>query len=106
MLKKIDRKNRFVSMFDPKTGFYARSGVIDENGKDTGVDPFMTSYPELIDVGVMGHCVHGASGLCLKSGVQCYQNGLKTHHPNSEPPAQDVRSEQPVWVAVLFVLRS
>ena len=54
MLKKIDRKNRFVSMFDPKTGFYARSGVIDENGKDTGVDPFMTSYPELIDVGVMG----------------------------------------------------
>ena len=82
MLKKIDRKNRFVSMFDPKTGFYARSGVIDENGKDTGVDPFMTSYPELIDVGVMGHCVHGASGLCLKSGVQCYQNGLKTHHPN------------------------
>ena len=52
MLKKIDRKNRFVSMFDPKTGFYARSGVIDENGKDTGVDPFMTSYPELIDVGV------------------------------------------------------
>lgn len=36
----------------------------------------------LIDVGVMGHCVHGASGLCLKSGVQCYQNGLKTHHPN------------------------
>jgi radical SAM protein with 4Fe4S-binding SPASM domain len=58
-----------------------RSGVI-ENGKDTGKDPFMTSYPELIDIGVMGHCVHGASGLCLKSGVQCYQNGLKTKVPN------------------------
>ena len=58
-----------------------RSGVI-ENGKDTGVDPFMTSYPELIDIGVMGHCVHGMSGLCLKSGVQCYQNGLKTKVPN------------------------
>lgn len=82
MLKKVDRKNRFVSMFDPKTGFYVRSGVYDENGKDTGIDPFMTQFPELIDVGVMGHCVHGASGLCLKSGVQCYQNGLKTHHPN------------------------
>lgn len=67
MLKKIDRKNRFVSMFDPKTGFYARSGVIDENGKDTGVDPFMTSYPELIDVGVMGHCVHGASAAAFVS---------------------------------------
>lgn len=82
MIKKLDRKNRFVSVFDPKTGFYARSGVLDESGKDTGVDPFMTAFPELIDVGVMGHCVHGSSGLCIKSGVQCYQNGLKTKAPN------------------------
>lgn len=82
MIRKVDKKNRFVSMFDPKTGFYVRSGVMDENGKDTGVDPFMTSFPELIDVGVMGHCVHGKSGLCLKSGVQCYQNGLKNYMPN------------------------
>ena len=52
MIKKIDRKNRFVAMFNPTTGFYARSGVIDENGHDTGVDPFMTAFPELIDVGV------------------------------------------------------
>lgn len=79
---KVDKKNRFVSMFNPKTGFYVRSGIMDENGKDTGVDPFMTSYPELIDVGVMGHCIHGANGLCIKSGVQCYQNGLKTKVPN------------------------
>ena len=82
MIRKVDKKNRFVSLFNPETGFYVRSGVIDENGKDTGIDPFMTSFPELIDVGVMGHCVHGKSGLCLKSGVQCYQNGLKTHMPN------------------------
>lgn len=82
MIRKIDKKNKFVSMFNPDTGFYMRSGVIDENGKDTGVDPFMTSFPELIDIGVMGHCVHGASGLCIKSGVQCYQNGLKTKFPN------------------------
>ena len=81
MIKKIDKKNKFVSMFNPNTGFYMRSGVI-ENGKDTGVDPFMTSFPELLDIGVMGHCVHGASGLCMKSGVQCYQNGLKTKYPN------------------------
>ena len=76
MIKKIDKKNKFVSMFNPNTGFYMRSGVI-ENGKDTGVDPFMTSFPELLDIGIMGHCVHGVSGLCIKSGVQCYQNGLK-----------------------------
>lgn len=82
MIKCVDRKNRFVEIFNPQTGFYARSGVIDENGKDTGEDPFMRSFPGLIDVGVMGHCVHGASGLCFKSGVQCYQNGLKTKEPN------------------------
>lgn len=81
IIKKVDKKNKFISMFNSKTGFYMRSGVI-ENGKDTGVDPFMTSYPELIDIGVMGYCVHGMSGLCLKSGVQCYQNGLKTKVPN------------------------
>lgn len=82
MIKKVDKKNRFVSMFNPKTGFYVRTGIIDENGKDTGIDPFMTTFPELIDVGVMGHCKHGSSGLCIKSGVQCYQNGLNTYQPN------------------------
>jgi len=82
MIKKIDKKNNFISMFDSKTGFYVRTGVINSEGKDTGTDPFMTTYPELIDVGIMGHCIHGASGLCIKSGVQCYQNGLKTKNPN------------------------
>ena len=81
MIRKVDVKNKFVSMFDPKTGFYMRSGII-ENGKDTGEDPFMTSFPELIDVGVMGWCCHGVSGLCMKSGVQCYQDGLHTKAEN------------------------
>lgn len=82
MLRKVDKENRFISWFDPKTGYYKRTGVIDDEGKDTGVDPFMTSFPELIDVGIMGHCIHGSSGLCLQSGVQCYQNGLHTCEPN------------------------
>ena len=82
MIKKVDRKNRFVSYFNPETGFYMRTGIIDEDGNDTGIDPFMTEFPELIDVGVMGWCCHGASGLCMKSGVQCYQNGLETREPN------------------------
>lgn len=82
MIRKFDEENQFVAMFNPKTGFYMRSGILDKEGKDTGVDPFMTSFPELIDIGLMGHCVHGSSGLCIKSGVQCYQNGLKTKQPN------------------------
>lgn len=82
MIRKIDKQNRFISLFNPKTGFYMRSGVIDENGKDTGVDPFMTSFPELLDIGVMGRCLHGESGLCVKSGIECYQDGLHIKKEN------------------------
>lgn len=70
-----DKKHNFAEWFNRETGAYVRSGVI-KDGVDTGDDPFMRSYPALIDVGVMGHCIHGKSGLCVKSGVQCYQNGL------------------------------
>lgn len=77
-----DKTNKFIEVFNTKTGAYIRTGVLNDNLKDTGVDPFMRDFPALIDIGVMGHCVHGASGLCAKSGVQCYQNGLKTCDPN------------------------
>lgn len=80
--KKIDKKNRYIAMFNTETGEYIRTGVINEYGVDTGVDPFMSDFPELIDVGIMGHCTHGKTGLCIKSGVECYQNGLATHKPN------------------------
>lgn len=72
MIKKIDKKNRFVSMFNPDTGFYVRSGIIDENGKDTGKDPFMTSYPELLDIGIMQTCV-----CAHKCNVDCYQKAIE-----------------------------
>lgn len=68
MYRYVDRKNKFVEMFDPKTGFYVRSGVFDENGKDTGIDPFMRQFPSLIDVGIMQKCV--CSKYC---NVNCYQ---------------------------------
>ncbi|MDR1639730.1 MAG: SPASM domain-containing protein [Clostridiales bacterium] len=88
MIKKIDKKNKFVSVFNQKTGFYARSGVI-ENGKDTGVDPFMASFPELIDIGIMGSCSSGKSGICIKSGIECYQNGLEIDKPDM--PLEDFK---------------
>jgi radical SAM protein with 4Fe4S-binding SPASM domain len=78
----IDKKYRFFSVFDTETGAYLRTGILDENGKDTGVDPFMGSFPNLIDVGVMGHCIHGRTGLCVKAGIGCYQSGLLVEHPN------------------------
>lgn len=53
-----------------------------ENGKDTGVDPFAASFPELLDIGIMGHCAHGQSGLCIKAGIECYQDGPRQSKPN------------------------
>lgn len=77
-----DEKYRFMSAFDTKTGAYVRTGILDENGKDTGADPFMASFPHLIDVGVMGRCEHGRTGLCVKAGVGCYQSGLTKSEAN------------------------
>jgi len=73
---KVDKANRFVAKFNTENGYYVRSGVIDR-GRDTGIDPFMASYPELIDIGVMGSCAHAAQ--CT---VGCYQGGLLNQKPN------------------------
>jgi len=77
-----DEKYHFKSAFDTETGAYVRTGILDEEGRDTGVDPFMASFPHLIDVGIMGHCIHGRTGLCVKAGIGCYQSGLLIEQPN------------------------
>lgn len=66
------------------------SGQLDKNKKlaplvawlKGGDDPFRASYPQLIDVGIMGSCQHGRNGLCRLAGVECYQDGLHTHKPD------------------------
>lgn len=78
---KIKKDKNFISCFNQETGFYFRTGIL-EDGKDTGVDPFMASFPELLDVGIMGHCIHGKTGLCQKAGIGCYQDGLHSNNPN------------------------
>ncbi len=90
--KIIDKQYRFLSVFDSETGAYVRTGILDEHGRDTGIDPFMASFPHLIDVGVMGHCIHGKTGLCAKAGVGCYQSGALVERPNMT--AEDFR-----WIA-------
>lgn len=80
----FDQKYHFFSFFNSLSGGYMRTGIIDSEGKDTGVDPFMASFPHLIDVGIMGHCIHGRSGLCEKAGVACYQNGPYAEESNME----------------------
>lgn len=63
-----DDMNNFKEMFDTETGFYARSGILDEQGKETEVDPFMRCFPSLIDIGIMERCV-----CANKCNVDCYQ---------------------------------
>lgn len=79
MLKRWDDTYRYAVIYDPLTGQGARSNVIDDQGKDTLIEPTRGSFPELLDIGIMGHCDHGESGLCLASGVQCYQKGGSLH---------------------------
>lgn len=77
-----DEKYHYKYSFNTESGLYIRTGILDQNGNDTGVDPFMASYPHLIDVGIMGHCIHGKTGLCAKAGIGCYQSGLLIEQPN------------------------
>jgi radical SAM protein with 4Fe4S-binding SPASM domain len=79
MLKHWDETYRYAVIFDPQTGQGARSNIHDLQGHDTLVEPYRGSFPELLDIGIMGHCDHGESGLCLASGVQCYQKGGSLH---------------------------
>lgn len=81
MRRIVDKARRYISLFDEDSGFYMRSGIFRE-GKETTEDPFMAGFPELLDVGIMGHCAHGLSGMCRKSGVQCYQDGWNVNQPN------------------------
>ena len=75
-MKRYDKKYHFKSMFNGNTGFFIRGNVLkEENGKlvETDEEPFMASYPELIDIGVMGRCV--CAGKC---NVDCYQKAENT----------------------------
>ncbi|MBN2259217.1 MAG: radical SAM protein [Clostridiales bacterium] len=50
----------------------------------------MASYPHLLDIGIMGNCIHGKTGLCVLAGVQCYQDGL--HISNDNMKLEDFKS--------------
>jgi radical SAM protein with 4Fe4S-binding SPASM domain len=78
---KIDERYNFRSMFDSEKGTYIRSGVY-KNGIETSINPFRATFPHLIDIGIMGHCSHGISGLCEAAGIGCYQNGRDQIEPN------------------------
>ncbi len=77
-----DEEFLFNSFFNPRTGEYLRTGILGEDGKDTGIDAFMSEFPHLLDVGIMGHCSHGLSGRCTAAGNHCYQSGSSIEQEN------------------------
>ncbi len=83
-IRLADEELSFNSFFNPRTGEYLRTGLLDESGTDTGVDPFRSSFPHLLDVGIMGHCNHGLSGRCSAAGNYCYQSGATITQPNMQ----------------------
>ena len=58
-----DPKYNYTTMFNTETGHYVRLS-----------ETLMSSHPHLIDIGIAGRC--RSTGLCMKAGVKCYQNGL------------------------------
>lgn len=75
LLKYYDEEFGFETFFNPETGEYLRTGLLDDQGNETDQDAFMASFPHLLDVGIMGHCNHGLSGKCAEAGIACYQSG-------------------------------
>lgn len=68
----------YLEFFNEMNGVLIRTNIVDENGKETIKVPNFRSYPELIDIGIMGNCSSG--NICKSVGIDCYQGNIK--HPN------------------------
>ena len=68
IVTRVDKPNRFISKFDTATGFYLRSNTFDQKGLMTTAEPFMASFPELLDIGIMGRCKNAH-----RCKIGCYQ---------------------------------
>lgn len=73
-----DKKYNFIEYFNPQNGFLIRGDVIGQKG----INPRERSYPELLDIGIMGQCHISQLGICKKAGIDCYQQALLKKSPN------------------------
>ena len=51
-----DKLFNFTEIFNEKNGMLIRTNILDANGNETSEEPYMRSFPELIDIGIMGKC--------------------------------------------------
>lgn len=64
------KKHPYLSLFHETSGVYVRTGLR-EDGSGTDQDPFMGDFPELLDIGIMGH---DRQGQCQIAGTDCCLN--------------------------------
>ena len=76
-----DLRYNFVELFNETSGTLIRSNIL-KDGKETDQLAYMRSFPELLDIGIMGSCEAGRSGVCNSAGIDCYQKGAHIHKPN------------------------
>lgn len=82
----IDKKYGFFELFNPENGTLIRSNI-----ENTNKEPEMRSFPELLDIGIMGSCMAGKVGICKRAGVDCYQKGMFSEH-------QDMKLDAYEWI--------
>lgn len=72
-----DNKYNFFELFNETNGFLFRSNIdkIEEN-------PIQRSFPELLDIGIMGSCKSCQKGFCKDFGVDCYQKAQESQKSN------------------------
>ena len=85
VVRYYDKKYNFIETFNKKTGVHVRSDVLDKDGNPTGRDPFMRSFPALLDIGIMGGCLAASKGVCRAGGLNsgCYQGGRPYNSDNN-----------------------
>lgn len=81
MITYYDKKYNFFELFNEKNGFSLRSNII-INNVETDKQPMLRSFPELLDIGIMGHCHCSKENICKNSGIDCYQNAKNRNSSN------------------------
>ena len=73
MLYYYDKKYHFFELFNEDNGFLFRSDIENKPGND----PVQRSFPELLDIGIMGHCHISHLNICKNAGIDCYQKAME-----------------------------
>lgn len=72
-----DNEYNFIEYFNEENGFLLRSDNLSTNKNAT-----QRSFPELLDIGIMGQCEASKNHLCSNFGVDCYQMALLSKRKN------------------------